>query len=113
MIEIILKQYLDNHLSVPIYLEKHEKTLNSYVLFEKIGSSKRNFLSSATFAFQSHGQSMYIAAKLNEEVKRVIENMIELDEIRSIRLNNDYNFTDTTTKEYRYQAIFEINYYEE
>lgn len=113
MIEIILKQYLDNHLSVPVFLEKHEKTLNSYVLFEKIGSSKRNFLASATFAFQSYGQSMYIAAKVNEEVKRVIENMIELDEIRSIRLNNDYNFTDTTMKEYRYQAIFEINYYEE
>ena len=28
-------------------------------------------------------------------------------------LNSDYNFTDTETKEYRYQAVFDINYYQE
>lgn len=54
---------------------------------------------------------MYDAAKLNEELKEVVENMIELDEISNVQLNSDYNFTDTTTKEYRYQAVFDINHY--
>lgn len=54
---------------------------------------------------------MYEAAVLNEELKEVIESMIELDEISKIKLNSDYNFTDTTTKEYRYQAVFDINHY--
>lgn len=71
------------------------------------------FIGDATFSNVEQTYSFVYTGKNIEEVKRVIENMIELDEIRSIRLNNDYNFTDTTTKEYRYQAIFEINYYEE
>ncbi|EMF0144709.1 hypothetical protein OSF83_002537 [Enterococcus hirae] len=111
MIEIIIKQYLDSHLSVPSFLEQSGKMLDSYILFEKTGSSKRNYLSSATFAFQSYAGSLYDAAKLNEELKEVVENMIELDEISNVQLNSDYNFTDTTTKKYRYQAVFDINHY--
>ncbi|EMF0394574.1 hypothetical protein JMQ84_000808 [Enterococcus hirae] len=111
MIEIIIKQYLDSHLSVSSFLEQTGKMPDSYILFEKTGSSKRNYLSSATFAFQSYAGSMYDAAKLNEELKEAIENMIELDEISNVQLNSDYNFTDTTTKEYRYQAVFDINHY--
>ena len=48
---------------------------------------------------------------LNEQVKEVVEQMIELPEISGIELNSDYNFTDEETKEYRYQAVFDINYY--
>ena len=111
MIEIIIKQYLDSHLSVLSFLEQSGEMPDSYVLFEKTGSSKRNYLSSSTFVFQSYAKSMYDAAKLNEELKEVVENMIELDEISNVQLNSDYNFTDTTTKEYRYQAVFDINHY--
>ena len=54
---------------------------------------------------------MYEAAVLNEAVKETVEGMIELDEISKIKLNSDYNYTDTTTKEYRYQAVFDMNHY--
>lgn len=54
---------------------------------------------------------MYKAAELNEEVKKVVAEMIELDSIARVQLNSDYNFTDTETKRYRYQAVFDINYY--
>lgn len=111
MIEVIIKKYLDGHLSVPSFLEYPNKKPKRFVVFEKTSSDKSNHLPSATFAFQSYAESMYESAKLNEEVKEVIENMIELDEIRSIKLNSDYNFTDATTKEYRYQAVFDIKYY--
>lgn len=111
MIEIILKQFLDGHLSVPSFLERPEKPPSRYVLFEKTSSAKSNYLPSSTFAFQSYAESMYEAAKLNEEVKSVVEELIILDEISGIRLNSDYNYTDTTTKEYRYQAVFDINHY--
>lgn len=111
MIEIIIKQYLDNHLSVPSFLEYPETPPKRFVLFEKTSGSKNNHLPSSTIAFQSYAESMYEAAKLNEEVKEVVENMIEIDEIRGLKLNSDYNFTDTTTKEYRYQAVFDIKHY--
>lgn len=111
MIEIEIKQFLDGHLTVPSFLERPNKPPKRYVLFEKTGSGKSNFLPSSTFAFQSYGPSMYEAAKLNEELKKVVESMVELDGISKVKLNSDYNFTDTTTKEYRYQAVFDINHY--
>lgn len=83
----------------------------SYVIFEKTSSGKRDYANSATFAFQSYAPTLYSAAILNEEVKSAVENMIELDDISGIHLNSDYNFTDTETKEYRYQAVFDINYF--
>lgn len=42
-----------------------------------------------------------------------MEKALNLDEIASVKLDNDYNFTDTETKEYRYQAVFDITYYQE
>lgn len=83
----------------------------SYVIFEKTSSGKRDYANSATFTFQSYAPTLYSAALLNEEVKAAVESMIELDEISGIHLNSDYNFTDTETKECRYQAVFDINYF--
>lgn len=111
MIEITIKKFLDDHLSVPTYLERPNKKEKRFVLFEKTGSSKRNHIISSTFAFQSYADSMYEAAKLNEELKNVVEELIQSDEISKISLNSDYNFTDTETKEYRYQAVFDITHY--
>lgn len=111
MIEIVIKQFLDDHLSVPSFLERPKDPPEKYVLFEKTGSGKSNFLPSSTFAFQSYALSLYEAALLNEELKEVVESMIVLNEMSKIKLNSDYNFTDTATKEYRYQAVYDINHY--
>lgn len=111
MIEEVILNFLNKHLPVTAYLEKRPKMPERYVLFEKTGSSKRNYLTRATFAFQSYAESMYEAAKLNEELKGAAESLIVLDEISKVSLNSDYNFTDTTTKEYRYQAVFDIGHY--
>ncbi|QBX15619.1 hypothetical protein Javan197_0033 [Streptococcus phage Javan197] len=54
---------------------------------------------------------MYEAALLNERLKRVIEQLDRLPEVSGVHLNADYNFTDTATKRYRYQAVFDINHY--
>jgi len=111
MIEIIVYNYLNENLPVPVYTEKPSNAPKRFVLIDKIGSSKENHLKSSTIAFQSYAESKYQAAFLNEQVKEAIENMIVLDEIAGVSLNSDYNFTDTTTKEYRYQAVFDINHY--
>ena len=111
MMEVIIMNYLDGHLSVPSFLEYPDKPLPRFILIEKTGSSKNNYVSSSTFAFQSYSESLSEAAKLNENLKKAVESMILLDEVSSVRLNSDYNFTDTTTKEYRYQAVFDITHY--
>lgn len=111
MIEVVIKNHLDTKLTEPVYLEKPSPSIGSYVVFEKTSGGKSNHLPSATFAFQSYGKSLYEALQLNEKVKVAVEQLIELDEIRGVSLNSDYNFTDTTTKEYRYQAVFDVKHY--
>lgn len=111
MIEVIILNHLKSKLSVPVRLEKPEPPPDEYVLFEKIGGDRSNHLLSSTFAFQSYSDSMYGASSLNEKVKKVVDSLIELDDIASVNLNSDYNFTDTTTKKYRYQAVYDIKHY--
>lgn len=111
MIEIIIKNHLELKLDEEVSFEKPGSMAGGYVVLEKTSSGKNNHLPSATFAFQSYAKSLYEAAKLNEKVKMAVESLITLDEIRGVKLNSDYNFTDTTTKEYRYQAVFDIKYY--
>ena len=55
---------------------------------------------------------MQKAAELNETVKAAMDELAELRGIGSVSLNSDYNFTDSTTKQYRYQAIYNITYCE-
>jgi len=111
MIELTILNHLTSKLDVPIHLEKPSTETETYVVFEKTSSGKSNHLPSATFAFQSYAKSLYDAVVLNEQVKNAVEELILLDGIRGLDLNSDYNFTDTTTKEYRYQAVYDIRYY--
>jgi hypothetical protein len=111
MIELIILNHLSSKLDVTVSLEKPSAQTEAYVVLEKTSSGKSNHLPSATFAFQSYADSLYNAAVLNEKVKAAVESLIDLNEIRGLDLNSDYNFTDTTTKEYRYQAVYDIRYY--
>lgn len=110
MIELIIKNHLEKNLKVPVYLEKEENMPHSYVIFEKTSGGQKNQINSATFAFQSYAQSMYEAGKLNEELKAAVFKLQWSKEVGGVRLNSDYNFTDLTTKNYRYQAVFDITY---
>jgi len=111
MIETIIKHHLDAQLEEQVFLEKPSPSFGDYVVLEKISSSKSNCLLSSTFAFQSYGHSLYAAAELNERVKEAVESLIELNDIASVRLNSDYNYTNTETKEYRYQAVYDLKHY--
>lgn len=110
MIEKIVLDYLNNTLSVPAYMEVPVNPPNRYVLLEKTGSSSENLINSATIAVQSYAESLYSAAVLNEEVKTAMDNIISLNDVMRSELNSDYNFTDTTKKKYRYQAIYDLFY---
>lgn len=110
MIELMIKNYLDEKLSVSAYLEEPRDKPARYVLIDKTGSSEDNKIKRATVALQSYGESMYEAAKLNEEVKVLLDNIIYFEDISKAKINSDYNFTDTTTKRYRYQAVYDFVY---
>lgn len=112
MIEKIIRDYLNKEQSTPAYVEKQpdEKT---YYLIQKTGSKKENKINTATIAIQSYATSKYEAAKLNDILISIMDLAIKENNISSVELNSDYDYTDTTTKEYRYQAVFNITYFDE
>lgn len=111
IIEEVIKNFFDGHLDVPSFFE-HELTMpDTFVMIERVGGSQKNKLPTARVAFQSYAPSLYEAAELNEKVKLVVESMVEEDLVSGVRLNSDYNFTDIETRQYRYQALYEIFYY--
>lgn len=110
MVEETIMNYLSKALDVPVHMERQENELVSYVLIEKTGSNTTNHIESATLAIQSYAASMYEAAVLNCRVKEAMKNSAMLPEISRCDCNSDYNYTDTTKKKYRYQAVFDIVY---
>ncbi|MBS4750970.1 hypothetical protein KG091_07750 [Carnobacteriaceae bacterium zg-ZUI78] len=111
MIELIVKEYLSLRLDVPSFFEREPHMPDKCIIIEKTSGSYKNKLKSATIAIQSYANTLYEAALLNENVKDVMDKIIELDTISGVHLNSDYNFTDTEMKLYRYQAVFDIFYY--
>ncbi|MFQ6794672.1 MAG: hypothetical protein ACLRT4_18095 [Thomasclavelia sp.] len=110
MIEKIILDYLSKELNVPVFLEEPVNSVLEYVIIEKTGGTKENFISYATFAIQSYSTTLYKTAMLNEKVKQAMDNIIILDDISKSTLNSDYNFTDTAKKKYRYQAVYDLVY---
>ena len=110
MIAKTLLDYLDHNLSVPVVMEAPEQTTD-YVLIDQTGSSRTNHIITTTFAIQSYGRSLYEAMLLNQRVEAAMDGFAELDEITRVELETDYNFTNTATKQYRWQAVYNITHY--
>lgn len=111
MIELIVRKYLVSKLDIPVVLEHQKDLPKRYILLEKTSGKRNNYLNSSTIAIQSYAESLLEAAKLNEKIKNIMFDLIEVDEVSKVDLNSDYNFTDSETKQYRYQAVFDITYY--
>lgn len=119
-IEIIVLQYLlKSGLSVGnhVYAEVPINPPDTYIIIEKTGSSNSNRIRQAMIAVQSvvkrnevKGGTLLKALKLNAEVISKMELMAQSENIFRCELNSDYNFTNTQTNEYRYQAVFNIYY---
>lgn len=113
MIEKIILDYLTTKLApVPVYMEVPvDGAVGEFVVVEKTGGGRLNNINRASLAVQSYADSLYDAAVLNEAVKAAMFDSVTLDEVSRCELNSDYNFTDTATKHYRYQAIFNLTHY--
>lgn len=112
MIEQILYDYLNRTLTdVTVTTEIRQGMPESFVFIEKTGSSMRDRLKVSRIAVQSYAASLYGAVALNERVKEAMFDMVSEPEITNVELNSDYNYTDTQTKQPRYQAVFELTHY--
>ena len=93
-------------------MEKPPEQPEKYILVEKIGGGRENHVKSAMIAIQSFADSLYEAAELNETVKTAMYGITSLGTVSKCELNSHYNYTDTTKKKYRYQAVFDLVYFD-
>lgn len=94
-----------------VYAERPKDLPAEYILIQKTGSGFRNNINQAMVAIQSISSTSLLNAMLiNEQVKEALLEMPDEREVYSVKLNSDYNFTNTNTKEYRYQAVFNFYY---
>ncbi len=117
MVEIIEKEvlnYLTNKIDgigENVFVTVPVDALDEYIVIERTGGDKTNYVCTATIAVQSYSKkSMLRAIEINEAVKSAMDLMPYYADVFSCRLNSDYNYTDTDTKYYRYQAVFNIAY---
>lgn len=110
MILTDLLQYLNAHLTVEAYAEAPEE-LTDYVLLEQTASRRSNHIITTTIAVQSYGRTLLDAMNLNAEVETAMDGFLTLDNVTRVELETDYNFTNTTTKQYRWQAVYNITHY--
>ena len=75
MIELMVRRYLAEALSVPVRMEMPEHPPDALVLVEKTGSSETDHIRRATLAVQSYAPSLAEAARLNEQVKEQLGRM--------------------------------------
>lgn len=111
MIEETVLDYLSEKIPVMVRMEEELDMPAEYILVEKTGGGETNHIRRATIAVQSYAGSLYRAMQINEEVKEAMNDITALDEISRCTLNSDYDYTDTTRKKYRYQAVFDIVHY--
>lgn len=113
MIEEIVLEYLEREISLPAFMEFPKKQTGGFIVIEKTASDGlgvRHF--DASLAIQSYGDTLHEAATLNERVKSAMLAFAKEKNISKCTLNSDYNFTDSETKRYRYQAVFNVVYYD-
>lgn len=113
MIEKTILDYLSASLDVPCGMEVPPDPPHRFVVLEKTGETRENYLKDAILAVQSYAPTLLEAATLSESVVEAMLNAVQLPSVAAVKLNGNYNFTDTATKQYRYQAVFDVTHYEQ
>lgn len=122
MIEKTVFDYLSENMDAPVLMELPEvpsedfaTVPEAFVVLEKVSGDITNHIRFATISIQSYStRSLYLAAALDETVHGVMDVMAEnVETVSECRMTADTNFTDTSTKRYRYQCLYNIFYMED
>ncbi len=97
-----------------VYAERPASVPDEYYIIEKTSSGETDHIQRATIVVQSiSGSSLLRAAEMSKAAEKAMRKLTGQADVSRCKLNSAYNYTDTETKEYRYQAVFDIYYMEE
>lgn len=114
-IEQLVQRTLAKETGYPAFLEEPPAPRPPrYYLAARLGRGGENHISRARLALQSYAPSLAGAMALNRAAYDVMKTALLGDPaVSRVSLVSDYDFTDTATKRYRWQAIYEITYYDD
>ena len=114
LIETTVIGHLCNALETDhVYAERPADPPDEYYLIERTSSGETNHIQSVTIAVQSiSAVSLLRAAEMNQAAMKAMDGIVQMTDVSHCGLNSAYNYTDTETKEYRYQAVFDLYYME-
>lgn len=118
MIEQIVLEYLSELISVPVLMELPEVPSEDFptmperfIILEKVGGGVTDHIWRGSVAVQSYSlKSLYDASVLDAEMTNAMWGIVAREEISGVRMASSYNHTDTRTKRYRYQTVFDFNF---
>lgn len=108
LIEEFYVNYLSDRIALTVSGSVRHPMPDSFVTVERTGSGMENKIRSATIAVQCWATTRDEAANLCETVEGIMLGSVADANISRCSLNSSYDFTDTTTKRYRYQAVFDV-----
>ena len=114
LIEVTVISHLATELKTAhVYAERPANPPDEFYIIEKTSSDETNHIQAATVAVQSISRSSLLAAaQMSKAAEKAMKTLIDEPDVSRCKLNSAYNFTDTETREYRYQAVFDITYME-
>ena len=113
-IESTVIGFLADRLDVPVSGEVPHGPPGRYVAVERTGGGdSKDGLRRATLAIRSVAPTLAEAVGLSTRVRSAMRLLPGLPRVFRCVCTREYNFTDTRSKERRYQAVFEILYMEE
>nr|WP_325300312.1 hypothetical protein [uncultured Dysosmobacter sp.] len=114
MIEQAIIDFLQGALDVPCSAETPKDPPAKYIVVERTNTTCENGLYGAILAIRSCAPTLYEAAVLSKQVRgAMLLDLLAEPWIAGVELTGDYPFTDTATKQPRYQAVFNVKFYEE
>lgn len=114
-IEAKVIAFLSEALTESVSAEVPHGPPSSYVVVERTGGGDEpdGHLKRATLAIRSCAATLAGAMGLSERVRGRMRLLPTLPRVFRCQCTREYNFSDTRTKERRYQAVFDILYMEE
>ena len=113
-IEIFLKDFFNEKLDAPVYLEKPNGLMQPFVVIDVTGVREiYKGVYYCTAALQSYSHSKYEAEELNRAVMDAAEHLRDMMEVGGASLDTYTPFNDIVRKIYRYQAVYNIVFYDE
>lgn len=126
--EVLNYLYQRGYLACPCYAEEPEEydRPEAYHIIELTGEDGYDHVWTASMTIQTYGRTLLEASKLAKELRNAIRYLNEygLDneelemypgygDVGGLYVDTQYNWTDESTKRYRYQTIIEVSYMEQ